>query len=307
MFEKFEQPPAAAKEKEEVMRTAFETKEGEKFFAETLTSPEDPRIEKVQEMLEGQFGKEEVDPVEVMKEAMTGRMATGEECPRYLIHVAENSKGEVKGLHTSAVVETVNSEGEESEKSALWLGCYTVTAPEVRGQDVWRNLFKAQEQAANEDAKSRGLEIKGFMAEAHGEIEPVLNKEGIKRAYVKTKEGYVELPYEQPPVDWDPKTGKPAEDAGTVPEHLMLRLASGKDDVSGKELMEMVRGMYYYNNYREEEYFKNPKAYERHTAFVEGVEQKLADFIGRKQVHFLSGEEREEMARRGVKFIEHNA
>ena len=69
--------------------------------------------------------------------------------------------------------------------------------------------------------------------------------------------------------------------------------------------MEMVRGMYYYNNYREKEYFDNPKAYEWHTAFVEAVEQKLADSIGKRQVHLLSREERENMVRRGVVFAEH--
>ena len=291
---------------EEAVRTSFESEEGEKFSAEQLTNPEDSRVDKVQEMLAGHFGEEEVDPPEVMKEAMTGRMATGEECPKYLIHVAENSKGEIIGLRTGAVVETVNAKGKMSESSGVLLGCYSLTSPEARGKGVWKELFKAQGEAAQKDAESRGLKIKGYMSEAHDGMEPVLNTEGAKRAYIKMGDGsFKELPYEQPPLDWDPETGNPTEGAGVVPEHLMLRLASGKNDLSGKELMEMVRGMYYYNNYREEEYFQDKEAYDRHTEFVEGIEQKLAESIGKGKVYLLSRQEREAMQNQGTKFIEH--
>lgn len=289
------------------MRTAFETKEGEKFFAEILLNPEDPRVERVHEMLERQFGKEEVDPIEVMKQAMTGRMETGEECPRYLIHVAEN-KGEIVGLRTGAVVETVDAKGKVSKKSSIQLGAYSVTSPEARGKGIWKELFRAQREAARKDAASRDLEIKGFMTEAHSDIEPVLNSEGVKRAYIRMKDGFFrELPYEQPPLDWNTETGKPAKGAGVVPEHLMLKLTSEANKLSSRELMEMVRGMYYYNNYREEEYFISDKAYGVHTEFVEGIEQKLADFIGRKTVYLLSASERETMMHKGVKFIQHQS
>lgn len=311
-FEKFEQPPAIRPEekkkeaKEAPTRSVFETKRGEMFFAERLTNSEDQRVEKVHQMLADHFGKEEVDPPEVMKQAMTGEMETGEKCAPYLIHVAENSKGEVVGVYTGAVVETVNNNGKVSEKSGVLIGCYSLVSSEMRGKGIWKKLHEDLEKTAAKDAKSRGLGIKGFMAEAHDEMEPIFNKQGVKRAYIKTKDGFVEMPYEQPPLDWDKKTGNPTEDAGTVPEHLMLKLASGKDTLSGKELMEMVRGMYYYNNYREEEYFGNPKAYQEHTKFVEGIEQKLADFIGRKKVYLLSSQDREAAKATGIKFVEHN-
>lgn len=302
----FEQPSTTKEENKEAERTAFETKDGEKLFARRVESPEDPQVEKIQEMLETHLGKEEVDPIEVMKQSMTGKMETGEEVPPYLVHVAENSKGEIKGVQMGAVVETVNDKREVSEKSGVLLDCYSVVSPEMRNQGIWKELFRNQEKSATKDAERRGLGIKGFMAEAHNDLEPILNQEGVKRAYIKTKDGsFRELPYEQPPLDWNPKTGKPGEDAGIVPEHLMLKLTSGKNGLSGKELMEMVRGMYLYNNYREEEYFKTPKAYERHTGFVKGIEQKLTDFIGKRKVQLLSGSEREAMKNKGIKFIEH--
>ena len=225
------------------MRTAFKTKEGENFFTERLVSPEDSRVDEVQKMLKKHFGGEEVDPVEVMKQAMTGRMATGEVCPEYLVHVAEDSRGKIEGLHTGAVVEMVNVRGNASKESAVQLGCYTLTSPEARGKGVWKALFDAQEESARRDAQARGLEIKGFMTEAHGEMEPILNGKDVKRLYIQTKDGsFKELSYEQPPLDWDPETGSSAEGAGVVPEHLMLKLTSGKNELSGKELMEMVKG-----------------------------------------------------------------
>lgn len=140
---KFEQPPEI-KPGEEAKRIPFETREGEKFFAERLTNPEDPRVEKVQEMLAGHFGKKEVDPMEVMKQAMTGKMETGEEVPPYLIHVAENARGEIKGVRTGAVVETVDAKGKVSEKSGVLLGCYSLVSPEMQGKGIWKELFNTR-------------------------------------------------------------------------------------------------------------------------------------------------------------------
>lgn len=291
-------------EKTESLGTEFETKEGKKFFTERLTNPEDPRVEKVQAMLENHFGKEELDSIEMMKQAMTGEMETGEKVPPYLIHVAENSKGEIEGVYTGAVCETVDKKGKVSEKSAVSLGFYTVVATEMRKKGIFKNLLKAFEKSSAKDAKDRGLNIKGLMGEAHDEIEEPMNKQGVRRAYIKADGVFFEVPYEQPPVDWNQETGKPAEGAGVMPEHLMLKLTSGKDKVSGKELMEMVRGMYNYNNYREEEYFKSGKAYNDHTKSVKKIEQNLADFIAGKTIYLLSAKEREAMKKKGVQFSE---
>ncbi|MBI2041659.1 MAG: hypothetical protein HYT20_01390 [Candidatus Nealsonbacteria bacterium] len=289
----------------ESAKTVFETKEGEKFSTERLTNPEDPRVNKVQEMLERQFNKEEVDSIETLKQAMAGIMKTGEKVPPCLVHVAENIKGEIMGVHTGAVCETVDAKGKVSEKSAVSLGFYTVVSPEMREKGVWKNLFKAYEKAAAKYAKERGIKINGYMAEAHDEIESPLNKQGAKRAYIKAEGVLFELPYEQPPVEWNSETGKPEEGAGTVPEHLMLKLASEKNKVSGKQIMEMVRGMYLYNNYREEEYFNSKEAHKEHTKFVKRIEQNLADFVAGKTVYLLSAKEREAMKKKGVQFSEY--
>ncbi|MDO8559138.1 MAG: hypothetical protein Q7R84_02295 [bacterium] len=299
------EPKKEAKEVgEESTKTALETKEGEKFSIERLTNPEDPRVNKVQEMLEKYFRSEEVDPIEVLKQAMTGTMATGEKVPSYLIHVAENSKGEIEGLQTGAVCETVDAKGNISKKSGVSLGFYTVVPPEMRKKGIFKNLFKAYEKAAGKDAEERGLRINGSMGEAHDEVEPVFNNQGMKRAYVKASGVFFELPYQCPPVDWNTETGKPEEGAGTMSEHLMLKLTSGKNKVSGKQIMEMVRGMYNYNNYREEEYFKSEKAYKDHTKFVKRIEQNLTDFVAGKTVYLLDAKEREAMKKKGVQFSE---
>lgn len=285
--------------KEDQSGTAFETKEGRKFYAERLIDPESPKVAEAYEMLANQFGKEELDSLKTTKEAISDT-----EKP-YLFHVAKNEKGEVVGVRTSAVVETVNAKGQESKKSALLLGCYAVTALKERGQGIWKNLFKNQEQAAMEDAKRRGLEVRGSMTEVHGSMEPILNKEGFKRPYIKVGRGYKELPYEQQPLDWDAKTGKPAEGAGSVPEHLMLKLASGENVVSRKELMEMIRGMFYYNNYPQEGYFKTAKAENAHAKTMKEAEENLSELIGKKKVYLFSSQEREAARATGIKFVEH--
>lgn len=163
---------------------------------------------------------------------------------------------------------------------------------------------KKEEKETAKDAKER---VRDYITEAHDEIESTLNRQGLKRAYIKAGRVFFELSYERPPVDWNPETGKPAEGAGAAPEHLMLKLASGKNKVSGKELMEMIRAMYHYKNYREEGYFKSKEAYEEHIKFMKKIEENIEDSaVGKrgKTLHLFSANEREIMEKKGAKFIE---
>jgi GNAT superfamily N-acetyltransferase len=300
--------PEQPKKEEEAMKMQFETREGERFTVERLTSPEDPRVQEVQRMLSRRFGKEEVDPIEVMKQSMTGRMDTGEEVPRLLVNVVQDERGKVVALATGAAVELVDEKGNLSASKALLLDAYTIVPEKLRAKGVAEHLFQAREEAARKDAQSRGLEIAGYIVEDGGRDEEFYNRQGAKRVYIEKGKGmFVEVPYFQPPLDWDQKTGKPAGDAGTVAEHLMIKLFSGANRLSGEELMAMVRGMYYYNNYPGEDYFSSEKARLEHERFLHEVEKNLAAAVVGKTVRLFSREELEAMQAQGVKFIRHMA
>ncbi|MFH1820304.1 MAG: hypothetical protein ABH805_00025 [Candidatus Nealsonbacteria bacterium] len=258
-----------------------------------LVDPKDPRVEEIQELLEANLKPEEVDPIETLRETITGKMSTGEEVPPYLVHYATNNEGKVVAVLAGAVVPLVDEEGEESLTVGVLLGCYAVILSKATG--VASDLLLALEKSAMEDAGERDIMVYGFLIEAQDKIEVASNRHGLKRLYVKKKNGSLtELPYKQPPVDWNPETGDPADGAGVVPEHLMLKIISPKvvREIPGQNLMDMIRGMFYYNNYREEEYFNSKKAYRVHNRYVEAIEKELTEFIGDKTVFFLSQKEK---------------
>lgn len=302
MNENFEEkPPASAPEiqTEATERKVIESREGEKYFAERLVNPEDPKVERFQEMLENNFGKKEVDPLEVTKEAI-------KDDPPYLIHVVENSKGEIKGLNASAVIETVDAEGEASKKSASWFDCYTLMSPDARGQGLAKKVFESQHESAIKDAESRGTEIKSWVAETHNAAEGFFESVGMRRVYSRDKGGVMrEVAYSQMPLNWDEKTGKPAEGAGPVPEHLMVKMTSGENKISAKDFQEMVRGVHYYSSYWDKEDFKTQEAYDNHVKYLEKAEEEFFKSIGKKDLHLLSVAERAEMSGKGIKFVEH--
>ena len=113
------------------------------------------------------------------------------------------------------------------------------------------------------------------------------------------------------PNSWEAKTGEPAEDAGPVPEHLMLRLTDERQEIKKEELLAMIKPVYIKSYLLPAENFTSEKAYENSESMVLGYLQKLkADIADSKDDNFflLSAQEREQkklQAKTGKKeFIE---
>ena len=144
--------------------------------------------------------------------------------------------------------------------------------------------------------------------------------------YFEDKDGnFKEVPYICPPIQWDEKTGQPldpeTEEIGdkdikdySAPEHLMIRLVNGKDEMNVQELMPMIQSIYrdnytLYNDLGEE--YPTSEAIEYTRAAVNEFQKELEGVLSEAKdgkLLLLSAKEREdkiaELKSRGKEFHE---
>ena len=276
---------------------------------ERITNPEDHRIPLVETFLQEHFDPAELDVSGVMGPAIAGRdAATGKACDKYIVIAVQNEQKEIVAVSTGMVLQLLDEDFEPVGKQAMVCGGYTAVSEPYRRQGLASKVFDIKFAEAQKDARERDLTIMGSLGEAHDEAELLLNAKGVRRLYIKQPDGVLlEVPYFQPPLKWDPKTGDPAEGAKSVPEHLTMNLSDGSNSIDGDKLMEYVRGMYNYNNYQFEETFSSKQAFRRHGRILDGITRELERAVSGKEIVMLARAEREQMVGQGVAFIEHSS
>lgn len=285
----------------------IELEDGEKLTIERITDPNDPRVEKLHEFLvnQPQLSPEEIDPPEVTKAAIEGKAISGEPTTKYIVIVATDEKGEVVACANGAVLHMRDDELNPVDDKAFNLATYVVTDERYQRMGVASETFGVFTRESHQEAKDRNLELFAFACEAtdNPDSEKFFNSKGAKGVYIKRgSRSYRRVPYEQPPLAWNPETGEVAEGAGIVPEHLMIRLSSGKDKISGEDLMSIVWGIYEYNNYWFESSFSGTRAYNKHNATIDRVASKLNRVVSGKDLYLFSYEQREALKQHQVRF-----
>ena len=90
--------------------------------------------------------------------------------------------------------------------------------------------------------------------------------------YAETPDGAAEIPYIQPPLDFDKATGEPA--TRPVSEHLMIRLVDYVAELTAADILEIVWSIYESYFFGEED-FESAEAYQRHCAVIAGIFEEL--------------------------------
>lgn len=281
--------------------------EGEKFSIERITNPEDPRIEKLVEFTKKKLKEEEADTEEIVREALKYDI--------YIYTIIENEKGEIVHFTQGNYLEIESeNEGSKADEAVVFLG-YTMTDDNYQRKGLATEGNMKTLAIANDLAKKNEQKIASIMVEAVDGSEILGNELGLKRMYFETKDGnYSEVPYVQPPIEWDKKTGKPLDPKTgnpsdlpiknfTVNEHLMVNMIGGKQKISVDQLLEMITPIYYDNYIPEHEYFPeySKKASKRIESTVLGLLDKLEKELKKakgKQVTMLSSKERQELIKR---------
>ena len=266
-------------------REVIRSPEAGEFYIRRIQDPEDPAVEKIYDLLVKEFSEDEADTIETIKAAVKSDIQD--------YRVVEDAEGRIVAVSNMEYLKL------EDSKDLMIFVAYVATDTDYRRLGLGSELYPGSYDLAKEKAKEDGSRIKGVIGEAVNTVEPFLNRMGRRRIYFEDKDGNVhEVPYMQAPLDWDKKTGKPKTES--APEHLMIRLLDGRQEMQASEIIPMVQAAYEENCIFPEEYFKTEKAYQKcedtvmnHLRELEEALQKAKD----GKLFFMDRTEREEKAK----------
>ena len=275
-------------------------RDGMKFELQLVQAEDEKTVQEVQQLMEETFGKEEVDPIEVLREAIKGTPSVGsEDVTRYRIYVARDENGIIQSLYAGGLVDMNDAQGKPLGEK-MFMAAYGVTREESRKRGIARELYVSSMMQAAADAYADGKKLSMIISECTSTSEKAWNAIGRRRAYVQTgANDWTELKYVQPPLDWDPDTGMPAEDAGNAAEHIMMQPFDG--DMTKERLSSALDAIYRWNNYRSEKFFHNPEAQKAHFAYIQAIQKQFdSELNAGGELKLLSASEREEMIKKGA-------
>lgn len=275
---------------------------GEKFRIESIESKDDPTLSEVQTLFEQTFGEEEVDPEEVLRSSVEGKTPWGTDDINYRIFIVKNAEGKVISTVTGGMLD-LESNDIEKTKRTMFMVAYAVTDKRVRQHGLAREAYISAIKDAAIRAERQGKHLSFAAGECTYTSEKFWNKVGWKRVYMQVpgeENKYEETRYVQPPLDFDPATGEPAEDAGEAPEHLMID-GFGSDALSKRDLKDVIRAFYQWNNRWPQQAFKNKDAFTRHNTLVDEIESVFGNDLNEHgDLKLLSQEERKKSQEEGV-------
>ncbi len=227
--------------------------EGENFLIEHVKDAESPDVKKIFKFME-KFNPEECDTIEIIQDAIENPTDA------YAYHIIKDEKGKVIAHSESSYLEIPpENQGDKPKEAVLFIGCNIVDDKHQRkglGTEICQTFF----ETGAKKAKNHEQSLKGIIGEAVETSEKFWNQVGMKRMYFEDGEGNIqEVPYICPPIQWDEKTGLPldpeTEEIGdkdikeySAPEHLMVRMIDGRQEINASELLAMI-GPVYTDNY----------------------------------------------------------
>jgi|GEM_PF-2880122 len=291
--------------------------EAEKFSVDRVRDAKSSEVKKIHKFM-NKFNPEEADTLDIIQDAV--------EKDIYAYHIAQDEKGKVVAHTQSSYLEVAPAEpGGKAAESILFIG-YSITDDDFQRKGLASELFQSTVKTGAEKAKTEQQALRGIIGEAVATSERFWNHVGLKRMYFEDKDGnFKEVPYICPPIQWDEKTGQPldpeTEEIGdkdikdySAPEHLMIRLINGKDEMNVAELMPMIQSIYHdnytlYNDAGEE--YPTKEAIEYTRAAVNEFQKELEAVLSEAKdgkLLLLSAKEREakiaELKSQGKEFNE---
>ncbi|HCC59898.1 MAG: hypothetical protein A2402_00715 [Candidatus Staskawiczbacteria bacterium RIFOXYC1_FULL_37_43] len=280
--------------------------EGKKFRIEVIEDGKDPALSEVQELLEKTFSEEEVDSEEILRSSVDGVTPWDTEDTNYRIVTVRDEKGKLVSVFGGAPLDCQNEKGEPTGEQVYYVG-YAASARGSRKKGLAREAYISALIDATKRAGEESKQLKFAMGECTHTSEKFWNNVGWKRIYAQTgdKKQYTELPYIQPALDFDEKTGEIAEGASECPEHLMIdsfgRMPPSKEDVKGA-----YDSMLHFCADWPEEAFENPQAFEVNKKYMAGVRAEFHEFLDKTdKLIYLDAENRKKAKKTGVKIRNH--
>jgi len=244
----------------------------------------------IREFMLSVFPEDEVDTEAYMSYCLRDKTAN--------FHIARNEAGKIISLLYGKLLELNN--GKEASKESAYFIWNVVTDAQYQKKGLGRELYIDAFSKAHQQASENQQKIKAVVGETVPEVEGYLNKFGRKRVYFKNDKGDLcEVPFLQPPVEEDADIPEPEE------THVMVRMMDGRDKITTKEFMSLLKPAYE-DNYAGVDYAIKYQDYSREEAeefrdgimkFYNALEQKLQG-AENGDILLLSAEEREQELKR---------
>jgi hypothetical protein len=278
-------------------------RDGKEYEVRMAHSEDKRTVEEIQEMMEETFGKKEVDPIEVLRAGLDGRLLDGsQDVARYRFYVARDESGKIQSVYAGGLV---GMRDPALAGEAVFMGAYGITRPESRGQGMVRELYISSLMQAAADAHSEGKRFSMIAGECTWRSERVWNSVGRRRVYVETGPNrYSELRYVQPALDFDRSTGLPTKDVGEAAEHIMVQFLEGEPDKA--RISAAIESMYLWCNTWPQSIFESKAAYDAHLHYVATLHKDFDAFMrANGPLRLLSAQDREQLRRRGTEISEY--
>lgn len=261
--------------------------EGEEYSLRLIENPKDPLVKKMHGLMVEEFTEDETETIGWLRHSIKEKLN--------YYHAIEAANGELAVYSNTQYLELEPVAGKEGEpREAIVPIWHIYTADEFRGKGLATELYQNFYQNALAEAQKRGNVLKAVIGEAVSTVETFLNRMGRKRMYFEDAQGTIhEVPYLCPPIDMSTKTGEPLGPA--VPEHLMVRMVNGDQEIPIGEVIRMVWAMYEEytaaaDNYDSREAYENARGYNR--GLLDNLHKTLEQAKG-GGVFLLSHNERE--------------
>ncbi len=295
------------------------SREGEKYHIKRIEDPKDPAIPEIHRMLRRKLGSEEVDSVSVTREALDDNLHNPDRRADLLLQTIRNEKGNIIGVVSGSLGQARSEAGEALDWDVAAVN-YLELSSSQEGKGLMPELYAAFGELLADRSGQSGRPIKLIVAE-NAPQERELNVQVEREPYARTPGGEMQaLPYWQPPLEFDAKTGEPAEGAGAVPEHLMVISTDGKTTVPSADVLAAVRMMYeYFSVDNDPPVLKGNEGFWQRELIGEDPETKilrqnqelynrLKGAIGvAETVELVTLDERRLRSASGERFIEHEA
>jgi hypothetical protein len=278
-------------------------RDGKKYEIRMVHSTDEKTVQEIQELMEETFVKEEVDPIEVLKAGIDGKLLDGsKDVARYRLYVARDEAGKIQSVYTGGMVGMADA---AFPGEAMLMGAYGITRPESQRQGIVRELYISSMMQAAADAHSQGKKLSMIAGECTWSSERAWNSVGRRRVYVETGPNeYSELRYVQPALNFDVKTGLPTEDAGEASEHIMVDFLEGEPDKG--RISTSVESIYKWCNTWPRNAFENQAAYDAHVQYVAHLRSEFNAFmLMNGPLRLLSAAERDQLRAGGATINEY--
>lgn len=252
--------------------------EGQTFQIHQIRNPEDPRLNNVLQFLSVEFDPAVLNDTESFKRKLIGITEYGKPRPAYRCFYITNPDDEIIGVRVAEQIPLIK-DGEPQPGESIFYAIYIVLKKKYRGStNIPTEVYAASLMDAAEMAYKTGQSVEYMIAECSKDTEKLQNRIGLKRVYLKNKNGALkEIEFYQPPMQFKKDTGK--ADSETSAEHLMIMKTNGSE-MTKEEVYNTTASLF--NQYRSNhprEYFDSDQAFQKHEEIFDKILQDLRNQI----------------------------